>query len=159
MTCPQTHTSWPQSDHICQLKRGFHFNCPARILPSSSLSKPHLPPCLRSGFPFFPSLRFSPFTVCLFCLLCFMWAASYASKLVKPESEAHTAPCLHRKLCRENLRWLSRSDTYITVCIFLCTLRQVTKPKRPNVRSFSSLWYCAHTRLHAYIHVCSLEHE
>lgn len=77
---------------------------------------------------FFPSLCFSPIAVCLFCLLCSMWALSDASKLVKPESEVHTAQCLHRKSCGENLVWLSCSDSYITVCLFSCTLSQVTKP-------------------------------
>ncbi len=110
---------------------------------------------------FFPSLCFSPFAVCLFCLLCSMWAVSDASKLVKPESEAHTAQCLHRKLCAENLLWLSCSDTYITVCIFLCTLSQVAKQLSKCVRFPLTVMscHCAQPHLHACLHVCLLVHQ
>lgn len=76
MTFQQTHTSLqPQSDHICQLKRGFQCYCPACILPSWSLSKPHLPPCLRSGFPFSPRCVSLPSqSVCsAYCASCESW--------------------------------------------------------------------------------------
>lgn len=78
-----------------------------------------------------PSLCFSPFTVRLFCLLCSMWVVGDASRPVKLEAEAH-GPVFTRNLCAENCMWLSRSDVYITVCIFLCTLSQVTQ----------TLWKC-----------------
>lgn len=50
--------SWPQTDHICELKTGFHCNRPAKILPPLPLSKPHLPPCLTSAFPLVPLVIF-----------------------------------------------------------------------------------------------------
>lgn len=113
---------------VWQLKRGFQCNCPAWN--SAFIISFQTTPSSVSVFwlSFHSLLCFSPFTVCLFCLLCFMWAASDASKLVKPDSEAHTAPCFHKKLYRENLLWLNRSDTYITVGLVSCTLSDVRKP-------------------------------
>ena len=104
---------------------------------------------------FFPSLCFSPITVCLFCLLCSMWALSDASKLVKPESEAHTAQCLHRKSCGENLVWLSCSDSYITVCLFSRTLSQVTKPLSKCER-FAPAQTPAQNHIYTHVYVCFL---
>ena len=127
-------------------------------------------PFLCSGFPFSPRWVSPPFTVHLFCLLCSMWEESDASKLVKPDSEAHTAQCLHRKLCAENPLWLSCTDTYITVCIFCCPLSQVTKTLNKCVRFILMviLFTCTcidtntthtHTHTHVYSHAFIYGHK
>lgn len=161
MTFPQTHTGhWPMKLTsvwpYLSVKERFPLQSSGdcNALPVSFQTT--LSPVSAFWVFFFPSLCFSPFTVCLFCLLCSMWAVSDASKLVKLESEAHAAQCLHRKLCGENLLWLSCSDTYITVCIFLCTLSQVTKPLSKCVRFLRSVKSCNCAQNDVHTRVCSM---
>lgn len=135
---------------VWQLKRGFQCNCPAWN--SAFFISFQTTPSSVSvfWFSFHSLLCFSPFTVCLFCLLCFMCAASDASKLVKPDSEAHTAPCFHKKLYRENLLWLNRSDTYITVGLVSCTLSDVRKPTSKwewEVSLPFTIYFCTYVHL------------
>lgn len=88
-----THKHEKQTSVICQLNRGSHCNCPARKF-ARVISFQTTPSFLSEFWLFLSALvYFSPFTVCLFSLLCPVWAVSDARK----KSEAHTAPCIHRK--------------------------------------------------------------
>lgn len=70
---------------------------------------------------FFLSLCFSPFTVRLFCLLCSMWAARDASKLVKPESEAHSPVFTQEIVCKKTsvIRLLRHLYNSLHILVYL----------------------------------------
>lgn len=103
-------------------------------------------------FLFFPpNLCFSPFTVCLCCLLCFMWAVSYASKLVKPASEVPTALCLHRKPSVINLFRRLYNSMH-----FLLYLEPGHKAKTSQCERFVAqcdpMPLCTHTHMYVCVH-------
>lgn len=136
--------SWTQSDHSCLLNRGFHCDRPAPNLPSSSLFQ--TTPCSMSAFrvPYFPVEHSVCSTYCAPCERRVMPVNWWNHSLRLTQLSVYTGNC------GENLLRLSYSDTYITVCIFLCTFSARLQSDSPTVWGCCPHWYRTHT-LHTHV--------
>lgn len=166
MTFPQTDTghglqNWPQSDHICQFKRGFHCNCPTKdfALAVSFQTTPF--PVSAFWVSFFPSC-FSPFAGCLLCLLCSVWVVSDASELVKPKYETHTAPVFTQETVwrKTSMIKLPRHlHNSLHSLVYIEPAAQVTKSLLKCVRSLLVVildhiqYYCIQRRMLTHIQI------